>query len=51
MSGRSLVRDYGQGVMLVDLVRRLCCSKSALPADAAIMLEQPEEAAREFVAR
>ncbi|RAZ83501.1 hypothetical protein DDV93_14440 [Cereibacter johrii] len=36
MSGRSLVRDYGPGVMLVDLVRRLRCSKCALPADAAI---------------
>ncbi|SNS12536.1 hypothetical protein SAMN05421763_1015 [[Luteovulum] sphaeroides subsp. megalophilum] len=42
MPGRFLVREYGPGVMLVDLVRRLRCSKCALPADAAIMLEQPE---------
>jgi hypothetical protein len=51
MSGRSLVRQYGQGVMLVDLVRRLRCSKCSLPADAAIMLEPTEEASREFMER
>ncbi|AZB54764.1 hypothetical protein EBL89_05325 [Cereibacter sphaeroides] len=48
MSGRSLVRDYGQGVMLVDLVRRLRCSKCALPAYAAIMLKPAEEASRKL---
>ncbi|MGC9449337.1 hypothetical protein ACPZJU_19795 [Cereibacter johrii] len=50
MSGRSLVREFGPGVMLVDLVRRLRCSKCALPADTAIMLEPSEEASREFMA-